>query len=407
MTQRGSQISSGLKVSVTHSDSIEDLTKLFNNYLNIEKLEKTNMTTTTSNVDRTTFKKEYLEIIPEFKGEPELLPRFIEISEKLVNKFYNVLNPEDFDNEYLMSSILSKVKGQAAINISCCQIQTFADLKNALLTAYADKRDVYTLQIEMTELKQAINESPFEFYNKIQKYLNLQISNVNTTLNPLSRPYLIEYLRNYALRILLRGLKEPVGSLMRTKNPSDLNQALNMLTNDFQLDIKTVNKPINNYNIKSNYKPTPFIQTKKPIQQPQFRPSYTPVYTNPRFPSNFYTPNTINNQQPKNVFKPGINRTFTKPTPMSISTRNTFQRPQTQINQNNRPQNEQFPKFLSEELHNIEGNENLDENTELFASQYVENFENDESCFDESQNVENDFENTFLENVALDPHTSC
>ena len=58
-------------------------------------------------------KQEYLSMIPDFTGEVALLPRFIEISEKLVNKFYNRVDVNDFQNEYLMSSILAKVKGEA------------------------------------------------------------------------------------------------------------------------------------------------------------------------------------------------------------------------------------------------------------------------------------------------------
>lgn len=46
-------------------------------------------------------KKEYGDMIPEFHGEPELLFRFLEIGEKLVTKFLNVADPNDFQNEYL------------------------------------------------------------------------------------------------------------------------------------------------------------------------------------------------------------------------------------------------------------------------------------------------------------------
>ncbi|XP_072395211.1 uncharacterized protein [Diabrotica undecimpunctata] len=108
-------------------------------------------------------KKEYLDMIPDFHGENTLLPGFVEICEKLINK-----------SKYLISSILAKVKGEAAINISTCVVRTCQDLKDALLNTYADKRDIYTLSIEMSELKQN-NETPFEFFNKVH-LLNLQIS---------------------------------------------------------------------------------------------------------------------------------------------------------------------------------------------------------------------------------------
>ncbi|XP_072380658.1 uncharacterized protein [Diabrotica undecimpunctata] len=127
-------------------------------------------------------KKEYLDMIPEFHGDVALLPRFIDICQKLVNKFYNITDPTDFQNEYLTSSILAKIKGDAAINISSCTIRTWENLKDALLNTYADKRDVYTLSIEITHLKQG-NESPFEFLQKIQHLLNFQISLLQTGSN--------------------------------------------------------------------------------------------------------------------------------------------------------------------------------------------------------------------------------
>lgn len=57
-------------------------------------------------------KREYLEVIPDIFGNKKLLPRFILINEKLVYKFYNSEYTNDFQNKYLMSSILSKIKGE-------------------------------------------------------------------------------------------------------------------------------------------------------------------------------------------------------------------------------------------------------------------------------------------------------
>ena len=120
-------------------------------------------------------KQEYLNMIPDFYGETSLLPRFLEISEKLVKKFYNTQDVSDFQNEYLMSSILAKIKGEAAVNIASCVINNWDNLKTALLNAYADKRDIFTLAIELTECRQG-NESVFDFTKP--NYLNLPYFNV-------------------------------------------------------------------------------------------------------------------------------------------------------------------------------------------------------------------------------------
>lgn len=66
-------------------------------------------------------------MIPEFNGESQLLPRFLEVCEKLNAKFYNKDDATDFQNEYLLSSIIAKIKGEAAVNISSYVIKNWID----------------------------------------------------------------------------------------------------------------------------------------------------------------------------------------------------------------------------------------------------------------------------------------
>lgn len=258
---------------------------------------------------------EFLNMIPEFHGESELISRFTDICEKLVNKFYNAGDPTDFQNDYLMSSILAKIKGEAAINISSCVINNWQDLKNALLNSYSDKRDLYSLNSEITNLKQG-NESPFDFYNRLQRLLNLQTSYLsNYVADVLERRYLANFFRNNALRVLLHGLKEPIGSHLRVKNPLDLNSALNMLTNDFQLElvtnkvdkIKLSSKP--NYQTRPNYQQN--FQNKQNYNQPQPGTSFqNNTFTRPPQINNNYNNSQYNARQsffrPRN-FYPGRN----------------------------------------------------------------------------------------------------
>lgn len=372
--------------SPTHSLSETNL--VFENLIqDISNLNIADMTTPV-------LKKEYLDMIPEFHGDTKLLSRFIEVCEKLVNKFYNIADPSDFQNEYLMASILSKIKGEAASNIATCTVANWTNLKKALLDTYSDKRDCYTLNIEMTELKQS-NESAFEFYNRVKEILNLQIAYISTQINREEQGVLIGYFQNYAVRILLRGLKEPLGNLMRTKNPSDMNSALNMLTNDFQLE------SFSRVHQKFNMTPKPKQFINNTHNRPAFRQN----------PQLMYRPisNTNNNhtsQQKQNVFKPNPNQKFPKPTPMSVSTRQTFvprpgpsgynqQRPQ-QFAYRQYPQTQQRPNFISEELHNTETDELNDElATDDTNVTYQPEIENEH--FETEQDSD---PNYFLETVA-------
>lgn len=49
----------------------------------------------------------------------------------------------------------------------------------ALLNAYADKRDWFTLNAEMTEIKQNSNEKVFDFYCKLKHLLNLKLAYID------------------------------------------------------------------------------------------------------------------------------------------------------------------------------------------------------------------------------------
>lgn len=351
-------------------------------------------------------KSEYLNMVPEFHGETELLHRFITICEKLVAKFYNTADESDFQNEYLMSSILAKIKGDAMLNISSCIINKWSDLKTALLNAYGDKRDLYTLTIELTELKQG-NETPFEFYNRIIHVLNLKTAYINVHGSPDAKPVLQIYASGLALRVLLRGLKDPVGSLMRAKNPSDLSAALHMLTNDFQIESA---KKYDHQNIK---KPNPLPKQNhfnnfRHFQQLQLPPVqyYQPQQFN-QVPRNNFANRNTNISTTQRIQQPSTSnnspRTTTtqnsyKPTPMSISTRNTYRPPQTfQRTQNNFRNNGQQPNFIAEELFNIDDN-SFAENTDSFQiddsqidNSTNENFENINSEHDNNENDDSQF----------------
>lgn len=277
-------------------------------------------------------KKVHIDLIPEFSGEPEIFNRFIEISEKLVNKFANLEDPLDFQNEMLLSSILSKIKGKAAQVVHSNSFGNWTELKECLVNAYCDKRDACTLGIEIANCRQTGNENSFQFYERLQKLLNLQIAHFKTTETPVKATILSDYAREFTLRVLLRGLRDPIGSLMRAKDPQDLPSALNMLTNDFQYTNET------SFFAKNVVKPP----GKPPNLTPQNRNyrSYTPQtgYNPPNHGNNSQNPtakgssyrpygqqNTPNqgSQDRRGWTSPGNSQY--RPTPMSISTNNSRQ----------------------------------------------------------------------------------
>lgn len=87
---------------------------------------------------------------PTFSGDAQHLPEFLKMCEQLYNCFHDAGDPNNFQNNLLLTSFSSKSQGDAKVHISNVQINTWGDLKIALLEAYSDKRDTYTLTIEVT-----------------------------------------------------------------------------------------------------------------------------------------------------------------------------------------------------------------------------------------------------------------
>lgn len=269
-------------------------------------------------------KAEHVKMIPEFNGEVPLLPDFISVAESLWNYFYDNENVNNFQNYFLLNSLKNKIKGEAKLNLSSHTITKWADLKQALLNTYGDKRDCYTLTLELCNMKQT-NETAFAFHTRIQSHINLHASYVATHDIPGSE-HVNTYIAKLGLRTFLKGLKEPLGSLMRTKDPKSLNEALNVLTNDFQVDATSYqsysqyNKNNNSHNqsrTQNNYQQKPF-HTQKYNQQNRFN---APKAQQQNY-QQLYRPPQYNQQQSQNVWSRPSGPPLPKPTPMSVSVKN-------------------------------------------------------------------------------------
>lgn len=291
---------SGAEYTSRSPDLEESLVGLFSNF-SLGNLNELNM-------PPPKLESEHLKMIPEFSGEVALLPEFISISQKICDYFTDTENPNSFQNFFLLNTLKSKVTGVAKLNISSYNINSWDELKNALLTTYGDKRDTYTLTLELCNLRQYGNESAFDFHQRVQNNVNLHTSFLSTHAEEVpGTNHIATYISKLALRTFLKGLKDPLGSFMRTRDPKDLNEALSLLTNEFQMDAKRTTQESTFYNSKpgqrsskpNNTNPnTPHIPF-RPAPQSQ-KPSYFPQYNHSQNRFN-NTPNTSGSQDRNNI----------------------------------------------------------------------------------------------------------
>ena len=150
---------------------------------------------------------------------------------------------------------------------------------------------------------------------------------------------------------------------MQTRNPQSLNGALKILTNDYQMEATRSTSTLPNKKPNAPVYQNRYMGT-IPKDQQFVQPVHIPTFTPPRQATLFQkSPINQRSRQPE-------------PTPMSISTRNTYQtRPNTRIRN---------------ELHNVE---NIDfEENEIDQNFDEQNyFEQDTQIQEENQSENNSF----------------
>ncbi|XP_030763153.1 probable serine/threonine-protein kinase DDB_G0276461 [Sitophilus oryzae] len=365
------------------------------------------------------FKPELLNCVPNFDGNPNDLNRYLATCQSLIDNFYIITEPNNFQNVYLLNCLFGKLSGNAKLVINVSNVSTWKELKETLYRNFADQRDEACLNRDLVMLRQSPNESPNQFYDKILHILNLLCSFVDIHETEQNSKNLKRKLyTDLALKTYLSGLREPLGTTIRCMRPTDLPTALQYVTQEhntkylqnFQ-NIPKLTVPVHKppsfqprlfqmskfqpQNFRNNFQPQfsqntprqPFnaFNMHTPYNSFSARPSFPsqPIPIRPnfnniphRFPTNSQVFGKPNQNSQTNVFKPNPNQPFPKPTPMSISTRQTS---------NIKPNfNNNYPppqKFVSEELCNTQ-------------MENVNQIDYEENNF---QNLENNDENNYYE----------
>lgn len=165
--------------------------------------------------------------LKEFSGQPgefnswrKSVDRIISIYEstKGTPKYYGIL-----------STIRNKIVGNADIALESYNTPLdWSAMVKCLTMHYADKRDLSTLEYQMSTLVQG-NKSTPEFYQQVYSYLSLILNKIgcremtNDSLHMMTQTY-----RDKALDTFIRGLNGDMPRLLGIKEPVDLPQALHL-----------------------------------------------------------------------------------------------------------------------------------------------------------------------------------
>lgn len=391
-------------LSITSADSI------FNTANNILSTAGTSTSNNFELIDNnisikmSVFKPEYLNCVPTFDGNPNDLNRYLATCDSLIRTFYDTSDPSKFENIYLINCLIGKLTGTAKVVINIQNVSNWDDLKSTLQRNFADQRDEACLNRDLVMLRQQLNETPSQYYDKVLHILNLLCSYVDTHEQSDAAKTLKRNLySDLALKTFLSGLREPLGTNIRCMRPPTLPEAMQMINQEhnnqyFQNQTKIQNtKPMkfqnsfsrsNNYpNQNSNspnyHTPNDFFRR----QNNAFPSQPINVQSRPQ-PQKFFTNSQVfGKPQNQNVFRPGQTKNFQKPIPMSTTTRFSSNNTRNPYNNNLQNQRQGFPNqqqknnVISEELYNTEIN------------QYSEVHDEYDQSFDQnSENQYYDFE---------------
>lgn len=275
--------------------------------------------------------------VPTYNGDPQSLPEFIKSIEVIILQFQAPLVPNEpipYINKYLVSAARNKLREKAVEAITGYDYDTWYELKTTLIQTFGDQRSELNLTIELAKMRQQFKESPIDFYNRIRAHLAIFNAKISLCAElPQIIQHKLKSARDLALRTLVSGLNEPYGTLVRSRNPENLEIAINIIRDE--VDIKYSQSITRSFAGNSSDPRHPQRDQKRNSSQfqNQFRNNVFP----PKFQNNFqrnFIPFNNNQQQfkpitpaqfpmqrafGKNVFRP--NQTF-KPnnpvTPMEV-----------------------------------------------------------------------------------------
>lgn len=359
------------------------------------------------------------DMIPNYQGGTKNLSYFLRQCEKLIDTYrVTTTGLENCTlNKLLFEICCSKLIGDARDTLVILNCSTWSVLKQALITRFGDSRNENLLENDLTTCFQLIGEHYEQYYerikNKLQQLLeHLSIIEVDINL----RNYKMNLYTNKALETFKAGLIESYRNFLSFKVANTLEDCLVQLRNydnhkqqvNFlsfmrqKTPIKNVNK---NFDI-SNQQRSSYQQNQ--VSRPQFnsnqnfrpqfnsnqnfrpqfnsnqnfRPQFNPNQNfKPQFNSNQF-PNGPINYQTRPVFTkfPTNSQVFGKkpefkPTPMSISTKNTGMPNQIPNRNYNHFQNTGPRNFISEELFNVNLEDQLDilEDNPILGNTYMGN----------------------------------
>lgn len=163
----------------------------------------------------------YAQKLPTFGGRTEDLKTFLDIVEVMVP----TLQAYDLESQHIVVNIIkTKLTGRAQLILNInSHINTWQQIKAILISNFSDKKTSFQLLDELKLTRFETNV--LDFYNTLQK--KLQKFNLKSELE--GRINECENNKRIALEVFKNKVVEPVKSVLFSRNPQNMEEALSIL----------------------------------------------------------------------------------------------------------------------------------------------------------------------------------
>lgn len=222
--------------------------------------------------------------LPEFVGNTKDIHNFI----KAVDPISNLLAQTPAATQpFWLQAIRNKIKGEASDRLRLHgEPSTWIEIKNCLLRHFTDHRDLRTLYNQLNNIKQT--GSVQRFYDDILEIvtaLNVKINSEENNEN--IKEMLIERNLTEGLQTFMAGIREPIKTILLSRNPDSLNTAFEIAIQIQDNSFKT--NTFNNTNYRASNLQNP--QNNRLFRQNSYQRNYqnnTQDSLNPNhFPRNY------------------------------------------------------------------------------------------------------------------------
>ena len=169
--------------------------------------------------------------IPEFSGDQATLHDFIAACDHAIDFM------PDGNESHIPFLIKSKLIGEARQFISSRALNDWQDIKQLLLSHFGDTRDAESLLRELTNSFQKSTETPRSYVQRVQLLLT-KIRNctaLDESLNNDMKHAMNQRNEKIGLKTILSGLNDPIGQILRSQRPQNIEEATSILAEEENL----------------------------------------------------------------------------------------------------------------------------------------------------------------------------